>query len=244
MSPEPGAIRADRLWKRFRTDPLPGLLGEVATRLQGGRTKWRWVLRDLDLHVQPGDTLGIVGVNGSGKSTLLKLLTGTMVPTAGDLAVGGPIGALIELEAGLHPELSGRENALAYGTLLGLSRKQARERLDDIIEFAGVGDAVDRQVKFFSTGMRLRLGFAIASHVDTPVMLVDEVLAVADAEFQAAALDRLDALRDRGTTLAMVSHELALIERLCTRTIWLADGVLVQDGPTDEVLAAYRSSLG
>jgi ABC-2 type transport system ATP-binding protein len=242
MSPEAGRIDGVRLWKRFRTDPLPGMMGQAATRLQGGRTRWRWVLRDIDVHAEPGDSLGIVGVNGSGKSTLLKMLTGTMVPTAGDLTVGGPVGALIELEAGLHPELSGRENALAYGTLLGLSRRQARERLDAIIDFAGVDQAVDRQVKFFSTGMRLRLGFSIASHVDAPVMLVDEVLAVADAGFQADAIGRLDELRAAGTTMVVVSHDLSMVERLCERTIWLDDGIVADDGPTASVLDAYRAA--
>jgi ABC-2 type transport system ATP-binding protein len=237
----PGRIEAHRLWKRFRTDPLPGLLGQAA-RLRHGGTKWRWALRDISLMIQPGESVGIVGVNGSGKSTLLKMLTGTMVPTVGDLAVGGKVGALIELQAGLHPELSGRENALAYGTLLGLTRKQARDSLDDVLTFAGIEDAVDRQVKFYSTGMRLRLGFAIAAQLGAPVLLVDEVLAVADAEFQDTATRRLKDLRAEGTTLVVVSHDLSVIDGLCDRTVWLDDGVVADDGTTAGVLDAYRAA--
>ena len=245
MSPEPahvdGRVEAIRLWKRFRTDPHPGLLGQAA-RLRAGGTRWRWALRDITVQVEPGESVGIVGVNGSGKSTLLKMLTGTMVPTVGDLRVGGPVGALIELQAGLHPELSGRENALAYGTLLGLSRQQARDSLDEVLAFAGVDDAADRQVKFYSTGMRLRLGFSIAAHLRAPVMLVDEVLAVADAEFQAAATARLRSLQDEGTTLVVVSHDLSVITGLCGRTLWLDDGVVADDGTTADVLGAYRAA--
>ncbi len=241
MSPDPvGRIDAERIWKRFRTDPNAGFFGRVG-RARAGGPRWRWALRDVSLQMEPGEAVGIVGVNGSGKSTLLKLLTGTMVPNAGRLDVAGKVGSLIELQAGLHPELSGRENALAYGALLGLSRRQARDGLDDVVEFAGVGDAAERQVKFYSTGMRLRLGFAIAAHLGAPVLLVDEVLAVADADFQHRSIARLRDLHAAGTTLVVVSHDLTVIDALCPRTVWLDDGVLAADGPTAEVLARYRA---
>lgn len=244
MSPEPpGTIDAFRLWKRFRTDPHAGAFGRLG-RARGGGPRWRWALRDVSLRVEPGEAVGIVGVNGSGKSTLLKILTGTMDPTAGRLMVAGRVGSLIELQAGLHPELSGRENALAYGTLLGLSRRQTRDGLDEVIAFAGVHDAVDRPTKFYSTGMRLRLGFSIAAHLTAPVLLVDEVLAVADADFQRAGLERLRALHAGGTTVVMVSHDLASIGTICDRAVWLDRGTLAADGPVDEVLTAYRAARG
>ena len=244
MSPE-GSIRAERLWKRFRADPRrakgPGWRDLfVHSRSWSPRGQWRWALRDLSFGVEPGEAVGVVGPNGSGKSTLLKILTGTMDPTAGRLDVHGRVGALIELQAGLHPELSGRENAVAYGALLGLSRKQAKAGLEEVIEFAGVTDAVDRLVKFYSTGMKLRLGFSIASHLDAPVLLVDEVLAVADAGFQQRSLERLALLRDGGTTVVLVSHDLDAVEALCSRAVRLEGGTVADDGPAPTVLAAYR----
>ena len=247
MSPE-GSIRAERLWKRFRADPRRGGPGWrdlfLHSRSWSPRGQWRWALRDLTFSVEPGEAVGVVGVNGSGKSTLLKILTGTMDPTAGRLDLHGRVGALIELQAGLHPELSGRENAVAYGALLGLSRKRAQAGLDEVIEFAGVSNAVDRLVKFYSTGMKLRLGFAIASHLDAPVMLVDEVLAVADAGFQQRSLERLALLRDQGTTVVLVSHDLHAVEALCPRAVRVEEGEVVDDGDAPEVLEAYRRAAG
>jgi ABC-type polysaccharide/polyol phosphate transport system ATPase subunit len=247
MSPE-GTIRAEQLWKRFRADPRrhgrePNWRDLILhSRSWSPRGHYRWALRDLSFVVDPGEAVGVIGVNGSGKSTLLKILTGTMDPTAGRLDVEGRVGALIELQAGLHPELSGRENAIAYGSLLGLSRKRVRAGLDEVIEFAGVGGAVDRLVKFYSTGMKLRLGFAIAAHLEAPVLLVDEVLAVADADFQRRALDRLAVLRDAGATVVLVSHDLEVIEALCPRVVQLEEGKVVGDGPAGSVLAAYREA--
>jgi ABC-type polysaccharide/polyol phosphate transport system ATPase subunit len=239
MSPDPaGTVDVHRLWKRFRSDPHEGLFGRLR-RLGDGGPRWRWALRDVSLRAEAGEAVGVVGVNGSGKSTLLKLLACTMDPTAGRRMVQGPVGSLIELQAGLHPELSGRENAVAYGTLLGLSRRQAREGLDEILDFAGVEDAADRQVKFYSTGMRLRLGFAIAAHLPTPLLLVDEVLAVADADFQRLGLERLQRLHAAGTTVVMVSHDLDSIGRVCDRVVWLDQGRLRADGPAREILDAY-----
>jgi ABC-type polysaccharide/polyol phosphate transport system ATPase subunit len=246
MSPD-GTIRIDRVWKRFRADPSRRPTRRFADALLGQRgdraDRWRWALRDVSLTVPPGGSLGIIGRNGSGKSTLLKLVNETMDPTAGSVEVAGRVGALIELQAGLHPELSGRENALAYGALLGLSRRRAAAGLDDVISFAGVADAIDRQVKFYSTGMRLRLGFAIATHLDAPVLLVDEVLAVADAEFQERGLARIDQLRRTGTTVIYVSHDLSSVAATCERVLWLDGGLARTEGPTDEVLAAYRQAL-
>ena len=202
----------------------------------------RWALRDVSAQIGAGEAVGIVGVNGSGKSTLLKILTGTMDPTAGRVSVTGRVGALIELQAGLHPELTGRENVRAYGALMGLSRRQAAAIVTPVIEEAGVADAADRQVKFYSTGMRLRLGFTIAAHLDAPVLLVDEVLAVADAEFQRACLDRIGRLHRDGKTVVVVSHDLAVIEATTDRVLWIDRGRLVADGAVAPTLAAYRGA--
>jgi ABC-type polysaccharide/polyol phosphate transport system ATPase subunit len=250
MSPDrsSGSIEVDRAWKRFRSDAHAHRGRRMADTLLGRRgdegDRWRWALRDVAFTVAPGESVGIVGRNGSGKSTLLKLVNGTMDPTAGRVSVQGQVGALIELQAGLHPELTGRENALAYGALLGLSRKRAAAGLDQVMAFAGIEDAVDRQVKLYSTGMRLRLGFAIASHLEAPVLLVDEVLAVADAEFQRKGHERLAQLKASGTTIVYVSHDLPSVERTCDRAVWLDGGLLRADGPTHGVLAGYRETVG
>jgi ABC-2 type transport system ATP-binding protein len=259
MSPEAveGSIAVHRAWKRFRSDSHANRGRRMADTLLGRRPRqsggereryegerWRWALRDVAFDVDPGESIGIVGRNGSGKSTLLKLVNGTMDPSAGLVTVHGRVGALIELQAGLHPELTGKENALAYGALLGLSRKRAAAGLDQVMEFAGIEDAADRQVKLYSTGMRLRLGFAIASHLEAPVLLVDEVLAVADAEFQRRGHERLAELKATGTTIVYVSHDLPSVERTCDRTVWLDGGLLRDDGPTSQVLAGYREAMG
>jgi ABC-2 type transport system ATP-binding protein len=245
MSPEAGTIEVDQVWKRFRADATMGAGAWLVDRLGRRRSaadRWRWALRDLSMRVDAGEAVGIVGVNGSGKSTLLKILTGTMDQTAGRVTVSGRVGALIELQAGLHPELTGRENVLAYSALMGLSRQRAAEVYSPVIELAGVGDAAHRQVKFYSTGMRLRLGFAIAAHLEAPILLVDEVLAVADAEFQRACLDRIGALHRDGTTVAVVSHDLGVIEATCDRVVWIDRGRLVDDGPVTATLDAYRTA--
>ncbi len=201
------------------------------------------MLRDVDFALEPGSAVGLVGANGSGKSTLLKILTRVMYPSAGSVAVRGRIGALIEVRAGIHPELTGRENAFLYGSLLGLTRRDVAARLDAIVEFAGLRDAIDRQVKFYSSGMHMRLGFSVAAFLQPDVLLVDEVLAVGDATFQQRCLDRMREVLAEGTTLVLVSHDLASVEAMCRRGLWLADGVLRADGPAREVLTAYRRSL-
>lgn len=193
--------------------------------------------------VAPGEAVGLVGANGSGKSTLLKVLTRVMYPYAGSVAVHGRIGALIEVRAGIHPELSGRENTFLYGSLLGLSRRDVTARFDTIVEFSGLADAIDRQVKFYSTGMQMRLGFAVAAFLEPDVLLVDEVLAVGDATFQQRCLERMRQVLANGTTLVLVSHDLPSVEAMCTRGLWLADGVLMADDPVRQVLAAYRRSV-
>jgi ABC-type polysaccharide/polyol phosphate transport system ATPase subunit len=244
MSPE-GTVDVTHVWKRFRADRRRMLLRDelerLGARLRGQQDKgWRWVLRDVDLHVEPGESVGLVGANGSGKSTLLKILSRVMYPYAGRVEVSGRLGALIEVRAGLHTDLSGRENVYLYGSILGLSRRDVARRFDEIVAFAELEGAVDRQLKFYSSGMQMRLGFAIAAFLEPDVLLVDEVLAVGDASFQQKCLDRMRAVLAQGTTLVFVSHDLAAVEATCTRGVWLTDGTVREAGGIREVLAAYR----
>ena len=219
MLPE-GSIAASHLWKRFRADKRHRVLREqvakVSDRLRGRRRGWRWALRDVDLHVEPGEAVGLMGPNGSGKSTLLKILTRVMYPYAGRLEVSGRVGALIEVRAGIHPQLTGRENAFLYGSLLGLNRRQVQQRFDEIVAFAQLEDAIDRQTKFYSSGMQMRLGFSVAAFLEPDILLVDEILAVGDSSFQQRCLERMSAALAEGVSLVFVSHDLAAIEAVTT----------------------------
>jgi len=243
-----GTVVADRVWKRFRTDRRRSQLRDEVQRL-GARLRgdavfgWRWALRDVSVRADPGDSLGIVGLNGSGKSTLLKILTRVMYPYAGRVDVTGRVGALIEVSAGIHPELSGRENVYLYGSLLGLPRSVVSERFDEIVAFAELDAAIDRQVKFFSSGMKMRLGFAVAAFLEPDVLLVDEVLAVGDATFQQKCLDRMRYVLNQGTTLVFVSHDLSAVEATCTQGLWLDAGVVRALGPISDTIHAYRDSV-
>lgn len=248
MSPEPGRVVVDQVWKRFRKDRGRKLLRDQVTRLGhlARRTDgdpWRWVLRDIGFEVEPGESLAIVGVNGSGKSTLLKIIAGVMFPYAGHVETTGRIGALIEVMSGIHPDLTGRENVYVYATLLGLSRKQVADKFDEIVAFAEVEDAVDRQVKFYSSGMKMRIGFAIAAFLEPSVLIVDEVLAVGDSSFQQKCLTRMSEVTKSGTTLLLVSHDLAAVAATASRGVWLGDARVQAAGPIDEVLAKYRTHI-
>jgi ABC-2 type transport system ATP-binding protein len=243
-----GALAAEQVWKRFRADRQRMLLRDqverVWSRVRGnGDRGWRWALRDVTLKAEPGESIGLVGVNGSGKTTLLKILTRVMYPYAGSVEVGGRVGALIEVRSGIHPDLTGRENTYLYGSILGLRRKQVAQRFDDIVGFAQLEDAIDRQVKFYSSGMQMRLGFAIAAFLEPDVLLVDEALAVGDTAFQQRCLDRMQYQLAQGTTLVFVSHDLAAVEATCSRGLWLREGRVVADGPAREVLGQYRRSI-
>jgi len=245
-----GSLRADRVWKRFRAESasrsargrFDGWRQRLATsRATGG--SYRWALRDVSFDIAPGEAVGLVGRNGSGKSTLLKILCRVMYQHAGAVDVRGRVGALIEVRAGIHPELTGRENIALYGSLLGLSRRQVMSRFDDIVDFAEIPEAIDRQVKFYSSGMQVRLGFAVAAFLEPSVLLIDEVLAVGDASFQQKCLDRMRHVLSQGTTLVFVSHDLAMVEATCSRALWLDEGVLRFDGDSRDVIGAYRRSV-
>jgi ABC-type polysaccharide/polyol phosphate transport system ATPase subunit len=243
-----GAIHVDHLWKRFRLDAGGPLLSEqmrrLAARLRGRQSaRWRWALRDVDLRIEPGESVGLIGSNGSGKSTLLKILAGVMFPYAGRAVIGGRIGSLIEIHSGMHPDLTGAENVFLAGALVGASKRELAARFDEIVAFAEVEEAINRPLKFYSSGMRMRLGFSVASSIRPDVLLVDEVLAVGDADFQRKCARRMREMVDHGTTVVLVSHDATAIETLCTRSVWLDRGLLREDGPTPQVMAAYRESI-
>jgi ABC-type polysaccharide/polyol phosphate transport system ATPase subunit len=206
---------------------------------KGSHFKDFTVFQDFNLMIFPGETVGIVGRNGSGKSTLLKLMAGIFRPAAGRLGVRGHVASLIELGAGFHPELTGRENIELNGLLLGLSKREIAEREASIIEFAELGDFMDVPVKQYSSGMYMRLGFSIAVEVDPDILLVDEILAVGDAYFREKCLARISGFRERGKTIVMVSHDTALIEQLCDRVLWIEAGGIAADGRPPHVIPQY-----
>lgn len=196
-------------------------------------------LDEVSLEIARGETLGVIGSNGAGKSTLLKIIAGTTKPTAGTVSVDGKVSALIELGAGFHPEISGRENVFINGIMLGLSRQQVAERFDDIVSFAELEDFIDAPVKTYSSGMYMRLGFSIAIHIDPEVLLIDEVLAVGDEAFVHKCLDKIAAFKRRGKTILLVSHSLESVRRLCDRVVWMNNGKIEASGDPPRVIDAY-----
>lgn len=203
-----------------------------------------WPVRDLSFAIYPGDCVGIIGPNGAGKSTLLKLITGILPPTTGDLMVNGRISSLLELGAGFHPDLTGRENIYLNGSIYGLSRRQMDQRLDAIIDYAELDEFIDTPIKHYSSGMYVRLGFAVAIHTDPDLLLVDEVLAVGDASFQRKCLSSIQHFRDQGGTLLFVTHDLNSIQSICKRVLWLEHGKIQAEGHPTDVIMAYLQHLG
>ena len=199
-----------------------------------------WALRGVSLDVEPGEVVGVIGPNGAGKSTLLKLLSRITAPTEGEIRIRGRLAALIEVGSGFHPELTGRENVFLSGTILGMRRRDIAARFDSIVEFSGVGTYIDMPVKWYSSGMYVRLGFSVAAHLEPDILLVDEVLAVGDAAFQAQCLRRIQELRHRGTTIVFISHDLGTVERLCSRAVLLREGRVKADGSARDVVTAYQ----
>jgi lipopolysaccharide transport system ATP-binding protein len=202
-----------------------------------------WALRDVSFTVQQGEVVGIIGRNGAGKSTLLKILSKITYPTAGRVRARGRIAALLEVGAGFHEELTGRENVYLNGSIMGMKKKEVDAKLAAIIDFAGIERFIDTPIKRYSSGMRSRLGFAVAAHLDPDVLVVDEVLAVGDAAFQKKCISAMHDLQGGGRTVLFVSHNMAAVENLCSRGIWLASGSVQLDGPVDKVIAAYMSSF-
>src|SRR5229473_1563269 len=233
-------IRLDRVSKQYRLRTP----GNAPRRWYSGafrrRSSGMWALRDVSFQVRQGEALGIVGHNGAGKTTILRILSSITTPTEGEITVRGRLAALVDVSSGFHPELTGRENIDLHGAMLGMRRSEIRKKLESIIEFSGVGQYIDVPVKRYSSGMYVRLGFAIAAHLDPDVLLLDEVLAVGDAAFQAKCLDRIAELRKRGRTLVFISHDLAAVYRLCDRALLLSHGRVQMDGPARSVIDEYQ----
>jgi ABC-type polysaccharide/polyol phosphate transport system ATPase subunit len=238
------AIAMENVGKTFRLRPGGGrtLKAMVVDRLRGGRAgRVFTALDDVCFEVAQGETLGIIGANGSGKSTLLSIAAGAMTPTRGTVTVNGVVSSLLELGAGFHPELTGRENVFLYGAILGLSRETMRRRFDAIVDFAGIADYIDQPVRHYSSGMYVRLGFAVAVEVDPDILLIDEALAVGDADFQAKCLRKMRDFKECGKTMLMVSHDLATIQSISDRILLLDGGRVLGMGEAQSVVNRYRS---
>jgi ABC-type polysaccharide/polyol phosphate transport system ATPase subunit len=234
------AVSIDGLWKYFRLYHEKNQYLK-ATMLNGRRSRFDefWALKDVSFEIKEGSTFGIIGSNGSGKSTLLKCLAGILTPDKGSLHVNGRISALLELGAGFHPDLTGRENVFLNGAILGMTNKEVERNFDDIIEFAGLGQFIDTPVKNYSSGMVVRLGFAIATNVDPEILIIDEVLAVGDASFQQRCFEKIESFRKEGRTIILVSHGLSQITQLCSTAAWLERGDLKMVGSAYEVVSEY-----
>lgn len=207
------------------------------------QTQEFWALRDISLKVSKGETLGIIGQNGSGKSTLLQIIAGTLTPTTGEVSINGRVSALLELGSGFNPEFTGRQNVFFNGQILGLSKEEIQAKYDEIAAFADIGDFIDQPVKTYSSGMFVRLAFAVAVSVNPDILIVDEALAVGDIYFQQKCFDRIRSLKDWGTTLLFVSHDSAAVHKLCNRALLMETGVLVLDAKPKQVIDFYEAKL-
>lgn len=211
--------------------------------LRRAKDKTIWALKDISFTVDEGEIVGIIGRNGAGKSTLLKAISKITFPTSGDIKVHGRLGSLLEVGTGFHEELTGRENIYFNGSILGMTRKEISSKFDEIAAFANVDEFIDTPIKRYSSGMKMRLGFAVAAHLDTSVLLVDEVLAVGDVEFQKKCISKMENLRYGGRTILFVSHNMSAIENLCSRAIWIEGGRIKQDGKPKDVILGYMESI-
>jgi ABC-type polysaccharide/polyol phosphate transport system ATPase subunit len=244
MGAEAGRVRLRGVSRSFRVfHERSATLKETLVRRRRASYEERWVVRDVDLDIAPGEAVAIVGENGSGKSTLLKVLAGIIPPHSGTVEIGGTVASMLELGAGFHPDFTGRENVFMNGSIHGLGERAIEERFDAIVDFAELRDFIDMPVRTYSSGMQMRLAFAIAAHVNPDVLLLDEVLAVGDEAFQRKCFGRIADFRRSGGTLVFVSHDPTLVERVCERALLLVDGRVHADGPPAPVLAAYHRLL-
>jgi lipopolysaccharide transport system ATP-binding protein len=239
------AISVDGVSKRYRlAHDRAGSLKEALLRRQRSREVDEfWALRDVSLGIAKGSFHGLIGHNGSGKSTLLKLIAGIHSPTSGQVHIAGRLSALLELGSGFHPDLTGRENIYLNGAILGLGRRQMDAAIDEIVDFSGIGDFIDEPVKVLSSGMYVRLGFAVAVHVKPDILIIDEVIAVGDESFQRKCLEHMYGLRRQGATIVLVSHSIPLVEGLCDEVSWLDHGVLQESGPSTDVCWSYMEAV-
>jgi lipopolysaccharide transport system ATP-binding protein len=241
------SVVVERLSKRYwleqaHAQTFQHLVGQFIRVL--GRGQPFWALRDVSFAIRTGESVGLIGSNGAGKSTLLRLICGVGRPTVGRVHVDGRVAALLELGAGFHPHLTGRQNLYVTAVVSGLRRREVDVLYDDIVDFAEIGPFIDQPLRTYSSGMRMRLAFAVAIHVDPVVLMVDEVLTVGDFAFQAKCAARIEAFQRRGRTLVMTSHDMDMVRHLCERVLWLDRGRLVMDGPAEIVVAAYLKAQG
>jgi lipopolysaccharide transport system ATP-binding protein len=245
-------LRFDQIWKKFRRgeqrhDSLRDLIPSIAKRLfklsrpEELRDQEFWAIKDVSFQIERGEAVGIIGPNGAGKSTALKLLSGILRPDRGRISVSGRLSALIEVGAGFHPDLTGRENIYLNGAILGMKRKEMDRKLDDIVAFSELSEFLDTPVKRYSSGMYARLGFSVAAHVDPDILLVDEVLSVGDWAFQRKCLEKMEAFVKKGVTIIFISHNLQAVANLCPRALLLLKGSVVESGPTGQVVRRYLS---
>ena len=240
-----GTITHDinRAWAKFRGKEDPYLrVGDANDRSQAGGSDYVWSLKDINFDVKQGDVLGIIGKNGAGKSTLLKILSQVTTPTTGQVRVKGRIAALLEVGTGFHPDLSGRENIFLNGAILGMSKQEIKSKLDEIVDFSGVAKYLDTPVKRYSSGMMVRLGFAVAAHLEPEILIVDEVLAVGDAEFQKKCLGKMKDVAGEGRTVLFVSHNMPSMRALCSSIMILKHGQILSTGDTNEMISVYLSA--
>jgi lipopolysaccharide transport system ATP-binding protein len=246
-------IRAEGLGKQYRVgererylalrDVLMRAVRSPLKLFRPSRSELMWALRDVSLQVEHGEVIGIIGRNGSGKTTLLKILSRITRPTMGTAEVYGSVRTLLEVGTGFHPELTGRENMYLSGAILGMSRREIDRKFDTIVAFSGVERFIDTPLKHYSTGMQMRLAFAVAAHLEPDILLVDEVLAVGDLEFQKKCLGKMEEVSGSGRTILFVSHQLNQIRRLCKRVLWLEGGEIYKSGPTGAILGEYEAAL-
>ena len=245
------AIVGENLGKQFRRGisddaglrhALEKLLRSPLAAMQGRKQETFWALKDVDFQVQEGEVLGLIGRNGAGKTTLLKILSRITRPTTGWAEIHGRVGSLLEVGTGFHPELTGRENTFLSGAILGMGKREIHRKFDEIVAFAELEKFIDTPVKHYSTGMYVRLAFAVAAFLESEILLVDEVLAVGDINFQKKCLGKMGDVARAGRTVILVSHQLNQIRRLCSRVVWVHDGRVKHDGPTHEVVSAYEGA--
>lgn len=225
-------------WQRLRGRDPREVIGKVDQKIPQNPSLF-WALKGVSFEVQQGEVTGIIGGNGSGKSTLLKILSRITTPTGGKAIIRGRVGSLLEVGTGFHPELTGRENIYLNGSILGMTRREINSRFDEIVDFSGVEKFLDTPVKRYSSGMYVRLAFAVAAHLEPDVLIIDEVLAVGDAQFQKKCLGKMDSIAKAGRTILFVSHDMQAVRKLCSHCVWLKSGQVQQIGPTESVVNAY-----
>lgn len=236
------AVSVDDLWKQYKKGrPKSNTLAESITSWfsRNAKDDYFWVLREISLEVKQGEAVGIVGKNGAGKSTLLKILSNITYPTKGCVDLYGRVASLLEVGTGFHPELTGRENVFLNGTILGMSRSEVRDKFDEIVAFSGVEGFIDTPIKHYSSGMKVRLAFSVAAHLEPEILIIDEVLAVGDAEFQKKCLGKMEEVAGQGRTVVFVSHNMGAVENLCSRAYYLSDGKIAFSGGSQEVINRY-----